>query len=823
MADKYKTVLYFLGILLFCFGVFVWLYPRIHPFAGINPSMDLAAVKVHARTVADQLGFESDGYNVSGKFEMHSDLIRQAQVSFGLERSNQLFRNALPVYRWRIDWRKQGDDLVTFGSDEEVEEIIFAPSKDLSMTFDMHGNLIWLKSGLADTLRLPSLDEVEARTLTERFIIRYSAFTNERLQVEDYPDTALRQSGSESGKPLPLKLHEQKKTLGPVRTDHQFTYQATEPYTENPLKLDITVSGNVISSFNIEHNVPEEYRDYSDTVAEAGQLISLLVFVVLVPVVGFKRIRAYEIGFKIPLIFAMFIAVCYAVTIYLQMDENDHWESMIGILIGPLFIALAFFVLWAVTEAIGRERWKDKFSSFDLLLNGHLLHSKIGESIIRGIAIGLGLLAIWLLILALLDMVAGIFIYPVHDNNSFMPVSNPVTYLVFDNIGSQVFLAATFIVFTLSFLRRYIESQRLLVGCGALIWGIALQGYIYPWYLGIPVEMLIGAILVLAFLRYDFITILVALVSYQMLYYGLSLFYFDYPSAMQSAYGLIFLGASFTIFGLVALLTRDKFTNLDEISPEFVLNVTERQRLQGELAVAREVQMSFLPDESPQLAGLEISSRCLPALEVGGDYYDFMELGENRLGVVIGDVSGKGTQAAFYMTLTKGFLKALAATFPSPAELLVKMNQLFCDNVERGHFISLLYAIIDLNNRTMIIARAGHNPLVVKHSGSEQVEFFDQTGMAMGLENGELFEESMRDSRISFKTGDFFVFYTDGFTEAMNKRKEEFGEERFLQSIEKRAGRSAAEMLEGVISDVDSFAGKAPQQDDMTMVIVKIT
>ena len=123
--------------------------------------------------------------------------------------------------------------------------------------------------------------------------------------------------------------------------------------------------------------------------------------------------------------------------------------------------------------------------------------------------------------------------------------------------------------------------------------------------------------------------------------------------------------------------------------------------------------MSFLPKENPILKGIDIASICIPAFEVGGDYYDFIRLGKNKLGIIIGDVSGKGTQAAFYMTLTKGFLKAIAKHTDSPAEVLTKMNELFYENVERGRFISMIYAVVDLENKLIRIARAGHNPVIL--------------------------------------------------------------------------------------------------------------
>ena len=232
--------------------------------------------------------------------------------------------------------------------------------------------------------------------------------------------------------------------------------------------------------------------------------------------------------------------------------------------------------------------------------------------------------------------------------------------------------------------------------------------------------------------------------------------------------------------------------------------------------------MSFLPRANPEFTTLDIASRCLPALEVGGDYYDFVQLGGNRLGVVIGDVSGKGTQAAFYMTLTKGFLRALANMSDSPSFILTQLNRLFYDNVKRGVFISMIYGIFDMEDGTLSMARAGHNPVVMRKPSEQELQMIHPKGLALGMEKGDAFERLIQEVKIPLHPNDLFVFYTDGFPEAMNKEKEEFGDDRFEESIEKHSGGTAEEILQGVFQDVKLFAGKAEQHDDMTMVVVKI-
>ena len=827
MTNKLKTLFFFVVVTALGVAAVFWLYPKVHPLAGIKQTMDRKMVRLHARNIVKELGFEDEGYEVSIRFGSDRDLIRQAQAVLGLQESNRVFREGLPVHHWRVDWHKaeatQPPRGRPGGRDPDVESIIASLLGNLSVTFDMRGHLLSLTSNVADTVSLPGLDEQDARKLAEDFITNSGSLTLADEQMTDESARQKKENASDFTRISPLRLEEQQKTIGHTRTDYQFSYVANDAYLNNEVRVTVLVSGNMILRFDVDPVVPEQFTGENDNVlSETTKVISILAFIIVVSVIGFKRIRAYEIGFRTALVFGIVVAVSFGLTIYMQMRGSSGWEMLPALTLAPFFIGVVFTIVWAVTEAVGREVWKDKFSGIDLLANGYFSHSKIGEGLLRGIALGLAFSGIWLVLLFLLSHVAKIFIFPFQDQDNFLSAGNPALFLVNDEFGNNAFKVVLFVTLAVSLLRRLGTPTTALVALTAVIWGFNVQGDIHPWYLGIPVEMVMGGLLTVTFIRFDFITLFISLLTFTVSDLGTAFFYFENPSSIHSGYGMLLFMVALTAVGFVFLLTKDKISDFDRITPAFVQHVTERQRLQSELAVAREVQMSFLPAHSPNIAGLEIASECLPAKEVGGDYYDFIELGKNRLGVVIGDVSGKGTQAAFYMTLTKGFLKALAHTTPSPAGLLIQMNQLFYENVARGHFISLVYAIFDLETRTATIARAGHNPIVVNHSASNRVAFFDQPGMAMGLEKGDIFKESIRDKQVSFAEGELFVFYTDGLTEAMNKKKEEFGEQRFLESITKWSNGSAAELQKGVFEEVKEFIGKAPQQDDMTMVIVKI-
>jgi Serine phosphatase RsbU, regulator of sigma subunit len=174
------------------------------------------------------------------------------------------------------------------------------------------------------------------------------------------------------------------------------------------------------------------------------------------------------------------------------------------------------------------------------------------------------------------------------------------------------------------------------------------------------------------------------------------------------------------------------------------------------------------------------------------------------------------------MTLTKGFLRALAHVSESPAKVLTQVNHLFYENVERGIFISMIYGVFDTMKKTLCLARAGHNPVIMRKSHAAYVQIVNPTGLALGLDAGLKFSQSIEEVTIEYQPGDLFIFYTDGLTEAMNTQKAQFGEDRLSRVVEHLASGTASEIMEGVFAEIKSFVGKTKQHDDMTIVVIKV-
>jgi phosphoserine phosphatase RsbU/P len=252
----------------------------------------------------------------------------------------------------------------------------------------------------------------------------------------------------------------------------------------------------------------------------------------------------------------------------------------------------------------------------------------------------------------------------------------------------------------------------------------------------------------------------------------------------------------------------------------------EKQRLEEELRIARQIQMSLLPQEAVSHPGLRIAALCLPATEVGGDYYDLLPLSESRLGVLVADVSGKGTSAALYMAELKGLVLSLSRIYDSPARLLGEANSILAANMDPRSFVTMTYAVVDTAAGTMRYARAGHNPILHLEAATGRTRMLTPPGIGLGMDPGARFEAILEEAVLPLRSGDVFLFFTDGLTEAMNERSELFGELRLRELMESGGesggGAPVAELKERILAEIRRFVGDAAPQDDMTLVILKV-
>jgi serine phosphatase RsbU (regulator of sigma subunit) len=338
----------------------------------------------------------------------------------------------------------------------------------------------------------------------------------------------------------------------------------------------------------------------------------------------------------------------------------------------------------------------------------------------------------------------------------------------------------------------------------------------------------------LTLLVLGFIAVLFLIIEFAAFFMGLTLA----RSITRSVHAL-FHGTERVRFGdfahRIEVRDRDQLGELAESFNAMTANIEdllqqaqEKRRLEEELRIAREIQMSLLPRGAMQMPGLGCTALCVPAREVGGDYYDFFKLGERRVGVLIADVAGKGTSAALYMAELKGLVLSLSKIYDSPRQLLIEVNSILSDNLDRRSFITMTYAIFDLERRTLTYARAGHTPLIhlpCNNGSRRTARILVPNGMVVGLniEGFEThFETLLEELSIPLECGDVFVLFTDGITEAMNADSDLFGDDRLTDIVEEHADMSCEELRERILREVDAFVGDADPHDDMTMILLKV-
>jgi phosphoserine phosphatase RsbU/P len=244
--------------------------------------------------------------------------------------------------------------------------------------------------------------------------------------------------------------------------------------------------------------------------------------------------------------------------------------------------------------------------------------------------------------------------------------------------------------------------------------------------------------------------------------------------------------------------------------------LVEQRRIQAQLEIAREVQLELLPDADPNLAGFDISAYVFPTEEVSGDYYDWVEVFEDQIGVTVADAVGKGIPAALLMAFLRASIRAGVQTGYASHILLSKINNLLWDSIEDNRFVTAIYGMLDATNRTFVFANAGHNPpLLIKADGEYRYVEYGDTPLGM------FYDARYHQHFIRFEKGQVMVIYTDGITEATNADDEEFGQERFAKSVLAGIDLPAKKMVDHIRKDVADFTQRKFLDDDGTLFIVK--
>jgi serine phosphatase RsbU (regulator of sigma subunit) len=248
----------------------------------------------------------------------------------------------------------------------------------------------------------------------------------------------------------------------------------------------------------------------------------------------------------------------------------------------------------------------------------------------------------------------------------------------------------------------------------------------------------------------------------------------------------------------------------------------EQEKVQAELDTAREIQAHLLPAKIPQLPGFDIYQAYSPAKEVGGDYFDFIPVDRENLGVVVADVSGKGIPGSMVMGSTRTVLRMLAAGNTSASDTLAQTNGIVARDIKRGMFVTAIYGVLNVRQKTFTVASAGHNPMVLFRARSGKCELVNPAGIALGFDKGPIFNRTVKEQTLQLYKGDRVVLYTDGVVEAMDERHEEFGDDRFYKWVQASSRVKSRDFVRALLKTLEQHRGNADQHDDITIVTIKV-
>jgi sigma-B regulation protein RsbU (phosphoserine phosphatase) len=802
------------GVLLVCAAVGALAYrqflPDISPKASVDLRYSRSEIMTMARDYLAGLGYDLRDYQQDAWFGFETMAQMLLQVRHGMTTANAMLRaDSIAAHNWYVSWY---DRRLTQTQNPESFVVWLSPA----------GRVLGFEHHIRDTVARRSMSDDEARLVAQDFLTRQSV---------DLTPYTLRSSSSTN------QVH---------RTDHNFVWAKGDTAADDVLWL--RVQGEEVGGYRMTwtpagvfQKIASDIGTTATFVITASYAAVFLLFFFIV-ILFLKKYHEGEVGTRTALmVFVGLFVVSLLATLNeyamigsgVQVGEVNKFNVRIVMLVVSVFIISVFmgvmvFAAWSVGESSSRSAWPRKMTAMDSLLFRHWFTADVGEAVVRGYAWGLILLGCYAGLLFVLIRAFGIWLY-IGSTGGVAEAALPAVHPLLAGIAGAVTCEIIYRFFFLSYLKEKLKKTWLAVLIAALVWAATATTVMaipfgQPGFVQMYATMFcIGLVLCLLFLRYDLLTTITATFVLLSLDSAIPLFVAGGPYFHAMANLFLALFALPLVLAVIGLIKRERFEFTAESTPDHVRRISERERMAKELEIARNVQMSLLPKANPIVAGYDIAGVCIPALEVGGDYYDFVRLGENSIGIAVGDVSGKGVPAAIYMTLTKGILQSHAEDNVSPKRVLSKVNSLMYRTIERNSFVSMFYAILDVKGRTIRFARAGQCPVILTQQAAGTAGFLTPRGMALGLERGDIFDEVLEEEERALQPGEVLVFYTDGFTEARNEAGEEFGESRLVEAVARHRELGASAMADALCREVQSFAAGRPQHDDMTMVVVKVT
>jgi len=789
----------------------VYFMPRVNPYFAARVKLSRQAAQSVVEASLKQQDLDAAGFLHDAIFLYDGSGLDYLMETFGVApvlKAGQ--ENRLPLCWWQFDYYRN----VPKDQQRETIQVRVSPS----------GKLLAFNHVLPDSAAGDSLSADVALTLVQS-------------KLQTWPDVRF----------ADFKLEQSSSFQRAKRTDHKlvFVRNGAELGKGSEI-LEAWVAGARVSGVFRWFRDPSDFLRTSGVVSSSNILINTVsvgVYIALLFASLIAFLRKYhegEIGVKTGLWLGgivFFTLILQTINIWDRLAFGTNFGAVsqlynklilagVQIFFGYNFIALMTLASWTVGEQFLRADRPKLLSGVDSLFNRQFITRNIGREVPVGF--GFGLIIFGAIQLMNYGLIHGLGALPRLSEGASAGFDTVLPFggMLVGMVMTVLFDELVFRLFLITSLRRLMKSTPLAIVLAALAYGFFLIFFndtygFRPSYLSLIPSVTIGLVLGFVFWRYGLLASMAASVVWTVANQIGPLLGSPAPFFLGNALaGIVALGGVLVV-GLIGGWRGKEFAYTPEGEPAHIRRIKERVRLQKELEIARRVQLGLLPKIQPKVNGFDIAGSCIPALEVGGDYFDFVHLKGDNLGIAIGDVSGKGVPAAIYMTLTKGILQSYAEEELSPKQVLTKVNHLMYRTIERSWYVSMFYAVLDPRRRLLRFARAGHNPAIVFRSGESGSRFLQTAGIGLGLEVGEIFTKTLVEGELQLSPGDTLILYTDGFTEAMNSQLEEFGDRRFLDLLHRHNDGSAEQLVQHAFAEARDFAGEHPQHDDMTIVVLK--
>lgn len=769
-------------------------------------SKNEAREKIHS--ILDKYGFDYNKYHEFGYFTFDGSASDYLISQLGPDTFTEIIlSDSLPLNYWQFEYYKN----VPKNKDEDY----------MLVRVSAQGNFMGFLHSPPDSIKAEFISVDEAPKIAKLYM--------DDLNVVSFENYALEET-----------KHQEKENR--IETNLQF--EKFIAGTEAKDVIAINLFGKKVVSVNRYIREPRQANAGSFGGANIlFNTFSILIYLSLTVLSLVLFLRRYHNG-KVSVKQALWGgAAIYFVFIVTAINGWDMWALgtsigsigryymkfiILGIqmIITYLFFFTNIFTAWANGDFELQGKQSKYLSGIDSILNRNIITKNIGREVPIGLAYGAILFGFLQLVSYGLIHIFGARA-EVKVNLSYFadyfPIITFLTSIVLFALFDEIF----FRKFLVSFFKNKTNStfySLVISAIGYAFINIFFDGKFdfWPSYYTLIPYFILGVIQGWVFLQYGLLASITSGSFFVTLQGSRFLFATGVSGYVLDASLVLALFAVLLIIGIVGWTKGKTFEYTAEMEPAHIRRIKEGTRMQKELEIARKVQLDLLPKEQPVLKGFDISGVCLPALEVGGDYFDFIQLQDGKLGIAIADVSGKGVPAAIYMTLTKGILQSHAEATLSPKAVLSKVNNLMYRTIDRSWYVSMFYAVIDPENRKLVFSRAGHNPAIVLNRDKKDPQWLQPAGIGLGLEMGDIFSKTLVEGELQLETGNTLIFYTDGFTEAMNENEQEYGDERFIKFLNENDNGSANDLVKKAISEIRDFAGDAEQYDDMTMVVLKV-